>query len=189
MRRLGLVAIMLGAAVPALAVPVTVPLGGVSFFNQPYTYDFGGGDSITFTTVDRSFFAYNPAGVSTAGTVEVASFGLPFYDPPQPTSYFTNRGGSFGPGANTAQFVSYATPAAVPYSISEGLVGFRFDAGRGYQYGYADIAGSTLYGLRFQSDAGVALPFGAVPEPAGWALMVAGFGLVGLARRRQAVAA
>ncbi len=189
MHRFGLLAVLLGAAAPAFASPVTVPLGGVSFFDQPYTYDFGGGNSITFTTVDKSFFAYDPAGVSTGGTVQIASLGPPFYATPQPTSYFTNRGGSFGPGANTAQFVSYATPTAVPYSISEGLVGLRFDLGRGYQYGYADIAGSTLYGLRFESDPGVALPFGAVPEAASWVLMVAGFGLVGLARRRQAVAA
>ncbi|MBV8972523.1 MAG: PEP-CTERM sorting domain-containing protein [Sphingomonadaceae bacterium] len=184
--------IVLGlAGVPAAAAIQTVPLAGVSFYDTPYTYDFGAGNTITFTTVDRTFFAYNPAGVSTGGTVQIASFGAPFYDPPQPTSYFTNRGGSFGPGANiTALFLSYATPAAVPYSISEGLVGLRFDLGRGYQYGYADIAGSTLYGLRFQTTPGLALPFGAVPEPAAWALMVVGFGLVGAAtRRRQAVPA
>ncbi len=54
----------------------------------------------------------------------------------------------------------------MPYSISEGLVGFRFDLGQGYQYGYADIAGSTLYGVRFETTPDVAVPFGAVPEPA-----------------------
>ncbi len=176
-------------AVPAGAAVKTVALGGVSFFDQPYTYHFDGASSITFTTVDKSFFAYNPAGVSTGGTTQVASFGAPFYDPPQPTSYFSNRGGSFGPGANTALFVSYTAPAAVPYSISEGLVGFRFDLGQGYQYGYADIAGSTLYGVRFETTPDVAVPFGAVPEPAAWTMLIAGFGLVGLAGRRRTVAA
>ncbi len=177
------------AAVPAAAEVKTVALGGASFFATPYTYSFGSGNSITFTTVDKSFFAYNPAGVSTAGTTQVGSLGAPFYNPPQPTSYFFNRGGRFGPGGELPLFLSYATAAAVPYSISEGLVGFRFDLGHGYQYGYADIAGSTLYGVRYQTTPGTSVAFGAVPEPATWAMMLGGFGLVGAGvRARRGVA-
>lgn len=183
---------MVTVAGTANAAVKTVALGGASFYDTPYTYDFGGGSTVTFTTVDKGFFAFDPAGVSTGGSTEVASLGAPFYDPPRPTSYFFNRGGSFGPGANLAQFASYASPAAVPFSIVEGLVGLRFDLGRGYQYGYADIAGSVLKGFRYETTPGVAVPFGAVPEPTSWVLLITGFGIVGASlrtRRRTAVAA
>jgi hypothetical protein len=56
------------------------------------------------------------------------------------------------------------------------------------------VSGAAIEGLRFTST-GVAFEFddiaaGAVPEPATWAMMLAGFGLVGFAaRRRRAVAA
>lgn len=172
-------------ATPATAEIRTVALGGVDFGSTPYTYVLGTNATITFTTLDAA--STSPAGVSTGGTTEVASLGAPFYDPPQPTSYFANRGQSFGPGV-LAQFIKYDAPAAIPFSIVEGLVGFRFDLGQGYQYGYADLAGSTLYGIRFETTPGASVPFGAVPEPSAWAMMITGFGLAGgalrLSRRR-----
>ena len=175
------------AVVPATAAVQTVSTQGVSFATTPFTYDFGGGNTLT---ISNSGDFFSPEAVSTGGNLQVGSLGAPFYNPPQPTSYFTNRGGSFGPGANLPQFQSYATPATVAYSISEGLVGFRFDLGQGYQYGFADTAGTNLYGFRFETTPGVALPFGAVPEPATWALMLGGFALTGASlRRRTAVAA
>jgi len=170
---------------PAIAAVHTVSTGGVSFATTPFTYDFGGGNALTISNTG-DFFA--PEAVSTSGNLQVSSFGAPFYDPPQPTSYFTNRGGSFGPGGELPLFVSYSTPATVAYSISEGLVGFRFDIGHGLQYGYADTAGTNLYGFRYQSTPGVAVAFGTVPEPTTWALMLLGFGAVGVTTRRRQVA-
>ncbi len=179
---LGLAAMTLTA--PALAAVQTVDVG-VSFANTPFTYDFGGGSTLTISNTG-DFFA--PEAVSTGGSLQVGSLGAPFYNPPHPTSYFYNRGGSFGPGANLPQFESYATPAPVAYSISRGLVGFRFDLGQGYQYGYADTAGTTLYGFRFETTPGAAVTFGAVPEPATWALMIGGFAMTGFAARRRRTA-
>ena len=182
-----LLALALVAAVPASAAVVTSSLG-VDFSAAPLTFDFGGGSSVTFTLVDPAFFAFDPAGVSTSGSTQVLSLGAPFYNPPRPTSFFANRGGSIGP-ATLGQYASYATPAAVPFSIVESIVGLRFDLGQGYQYGYADIAGSTLYGIRYETTPGVAVAIAPVPEPATWALMIAGFGLVGVGMRRRTVAA
>lgn len=186
--------ILLGGLAGALPAAAAIQTDKVNadISSKPHTYDFGNGNTITFSTVDPSSFAYNPDGVSTTGTTQVGSFGEPFYNPPQPTSYFTNRGGSFGPGpgGEFPQFLSYSSPATVAYSISESLVGFRFDAGNGYQYGYADIAGSTFHGVRFETTPGANVAFAAVPEPAAWAFMLVGFGVVGgAARRRRMVAA
>lgn len=56
-----------------------------------------------------------------------------------------------------------------------GGVQWRFDGEAGLALGH-DIAAWTL----------AAKPFGAVPEPGNWALLVAGFGLMGAALRRRA---
>lgn len=177
----GIAAIVLGG-VPAMAAVQTVSTGGVSFATMPFTYDFGGGNRLT---ISNSGDFFSPEAVSTGGSLEVGSLGAPFYNPPQPTSYFTNRGGSFGPGGELPQFLSYVAPAKVAFSISEGLVGFRFDRGNGFQYGYADTASTNLYGFRFETTPGVSVAFAAVPEPANWALMISGFTVTGIALRRR----
>ena len=79
-----LLALALVAAVPASAAVVTSSLG-VDFSAAPFTFDFGGGSSVTFTLVDQAFFAFDPAGVSTSGSTQVLSLGAPFYNPPRPT--------------------------------------------------------------------------------------------------------
>ncbi|TRW16949.1 PEPxxWA-CTERM sorting domain-containing protein [Glacieibacterium frigidum] len=181
MRIWNVAAIVVGlAATPALAEVQTVNLN-VSFADTPFTYDFGGGNTITFTALSDFF---NPAGVSTGGSTQIASLGAPFFNPPRPTSYFLDRGGSIGPDT-LAQFIGYTTPAAVPFSISRGLVGLRFDLGQGFQYGYADVAGNTLFGVRFDTTPGVGVALAPVPEPGTWALMIGGFAAVGVMERRR----
>ncbi len=171
------------ASVPAGASVVTYATGGASFATTPFVHDFGGGNTLTVSNTGDFF---SPEAVATGGDLQVGSFGAPFYNPPQPTAYFTNRGGSFGPGANIPPiFQSYSTPAPVAYSISEGLVGFRFDLGNGLQYGYVDTVGTSIRGFRFETTPGADVPFGAVPEPASWGLMIAGFALTGVASRRR----
>ncbi|WP_309642892.1 PEPxxWA-CTERM sorting domain-containing protein [Phenylobacterium sp.] len=172
-------------AAPASAAVITQYIGA-DISTDPYTIDLGTG-SLTFSTVDPSFFAFNPTGVATTGSAEVYSLGEPFFRTPTPSSFFTNRGGSFGPSLG-GLFAAYPTPVAIPFSITDGLVGFRFTLNNDLHYGYAQVGGSFLTGFRYESTPGTDLALGeisAVPEPSAWALMIVGFGLTGFALRRR----
>ena len=79
---------------------------------------------------------------------------------------------------------------------ASGDANFYLDASllcdRGYTCDFSNTAKFALIlpaGVSFTSDSGVFLaggaPVGGVPEPASWALMVAGFGIVGTAARRR----
>lgn len=81
--------------------------------------------------------------------------------------------------------------ALAPISTPGGFNQFAF---RGVAYN----DGTEIFGLRFggsyilltgTSDGSVPPPVGGVPEPATWALLLAGFGLVGFAARRRRIAA
>ena len=59
---------VLAVAVPATADVKTVKLNK-NFFDTAATFDFGtdGRNTLTFSTVDRTFFAYDPDAVATTG--------------------------------------------------------------------------------------------------------------------------
>lgn len=178
------VALAMSAALPASAAVITQYVGQ-NIGQNPYKIDLGVG-SVTFSIVDP--FSFSPVGVQTSGAAQVFSVGAPFYPQPTPTSYFLDRGGSFGPG-ELGFFASYATPTAIPFSIVDGLIGFGFTLADGLHYGYAQVGGDFLTGFRFESVPGVGVALGAisapVPEPAVWAMLISGFGMVGAMLRRR----
>ena len=183
----GVLALGGAAAVNAKVITTIV---NQSYYDTPYTIAFGGGNSLSLSTIDKSAFSPSPAAVETGGGLEVTSLGAPFYPTPQPSVFFADRGGSIGP-TTFIGFSSFASPTTIPFSGSESILGFRFDSGQGSQYGYADFAGSQLHGFRYETAPGVAVGIASVPEPAAWALMIAGFGVVGTGlrtRRSKAVA-
>ena len=151
----------------------------------PFTIDLGLGNTLTFSTVASDPFDFNPDGLQTGGSLQVISFGAPFYPMPTPTEFFTDRDGVFGPTDIEGSFAAYSVPTAIPYSLSEGLVEFGFSLADGFHYGYADLAGPTLYGYRYNDTPDGSLALAAVPEPATWTFMIAGLFGLGMMKRRS----
>ncbi|MFI4966753.1 MAG: PEPxxWA-CTERM sorting domain-containing protein [Caulobacterales bacterium] len=166
----------------AASAAVVTHIVGADVLGSPYTFNLGTA-GFTFGVTGGSLFS--DSTVQTSGSGQILSLGAPFYDPPRPSSFFVDRGSeSVGPGSGL--FTSFATPADIPFSSTDSLVGFSFGDTDGTHYGYAEVAGANFTGYRFETTAGASVPFAAVPEPASWALMIGGFGMVGgLLRRRR----
>jgi hypothetical protein len=91
------------------------------------------------------------------------------------------------------QYIAFVTPN--PGGVALGGSGYGFMAGNlryganNFRYAVFDPSKPGNWGPRF-GDAQFHADFsaGAVPEPANWAMLIAGFGLVGAAMRRRRVA-
>ncbi len=170
---------MLGSTVPASAAPVITSIGA-DLSASPYTFTTQG-SSFTFGFNGQLFAG--PITISTASGGEVNTiFG-------EPTTNFTDgRGGpvTFGPGMN---YGAFAGPTVIRFSNGGNFIGLRAVTGSGTFYGFAYTTDNILNSIGFENVADTAITAttatGAVPEPASWALMIAGFGLVGRAMRRR----
>ena len=183
------------AAVVGLTPGVDLGLGA-------YVFTVGGGAaSYTFSdsgVSDAFGFGTLPA-VRTGGTGTVASLGAPFFDPPRPSTFFTDEGRrpTFGPGS-LGVFLGYLLPAVID-ATTDSYVGLKFTLGDGDHYGFARLAGLSLSEIAYETVAGVAIdarpgPYGAIPAavplPASLPLLFAGVTAFGAVRvRRRTVAA
>lgn len=179
------VAVTMGlAAAPATAAPV------LTFVDQdisttPYTFTFMGG---TFTFSGAGAFP-NYLSVSTSGGAAVRTvFGNPSTD-------FTNRGVVRYDDSTLGGYGSFPTPTTIPFTNGENFLGLRVTSGGQDYYGFAFTTNSRFNGFGFETTPGVGITAttdfaaAAVPEPSVWALMILGFGVVGMGmRRRQAPA-
>lgn len=183
LRSAAMAALFSTCAAPALAAVVFVPVN-VDVSAAPFTYDFGGGSSLTFDNNTSGFASV--LGVQTAGSAQVFSvFGTPSLFQPFATTLF--------PSQQLGAFASYASSTAVNFSLSSGSIGFKFTLADGDHFGFARTEGSRIGGLFIQGTPGADLSLGttvgqAVPEPAAWALMILGFGAMGSVLRRRGLA-
>ena len=149
---------------PLTTVPVSFALGS-------------GAGTISFTAVTTDV---GPgAAVATNGTVQATTiFG-------QVADY-----GSATVFDGTASFASFSSPATIQYSAADDFIGLSYTAADGVHLGYAEVFGSNLIGIAYESAAntsitGVSLLSTSVPEPASLAVLASGMAVIGLARRAK----
>lgn len=160
-------------AAPAMAAPVLTAVN-TDILNSPFTFSVQG-VSFTLSAVE-SFSA--PLLVSNgAGGAYSSVFG-------SPSSFFVDRGTvQFGPDIFGA-FSSFETPTAVNFSNGDNFLGIRATVGSDDYYGFVFTTNNILKGYGFETAANTTITATtAVPEPATWAMMLLGFGLVAGATR------
>ena len=179
-------AIVGGLAIGALSMAPARAAVINTYFNAPLStvpvsFALGGGaGSISFTAAMADV---GPgAAVATTGTVQVTTiFG-------QVADYGSSTGFD-----GTASFASFATPATIQNSAADDFIGLSYTAADGVHLGYAEVFGSTLIGVAYESLANTSITgnsitaSSAVPEPASIALMlvgIAGIAGLGFLRRR-----
>ena len=163
----------------AASSAVVITSVGANFSTTPATINYGSSSFIFRGTGD----IFNPTAVSTGGTGQFNTiFG-------QPTSYFVDRGTvTFGPND---QYAAFATPTTIRFSNGDNFIGLRAMIGDSVYYGFAYTTNNVLNSYGFENVAGRAVTattaagVAGVPEPASWALMIGGFGLVGGALRTR----
>lgn len=165
-------------ATQATAAPVVTAVGTTYTASNPFTFSLG---SSTFTLTGTGDI-FNPTAISTGGGGQFKTiFG-------SPTSEFVNRGTvTFGAGD---QYAAFPMPTTIRFSNGDNFIGLRAVNGGQTFYGYAFTTNNVINSYAFESVAGAtitattAIP-AAVPEPATWAMMIGGFGVIGAAARRR----
>lgn len=167
-----------------------------SFASSAYTVSVDPTDSYIFSAYAYSPYdiLYRVAALQTTGTA--AAYGGGFIG--NGSDYTSYSAGSATPANNFGgAFITAPTARPIDYSLADTYVALQFGSGANTHYGYAEVAGTTLIRLAYNDVAGgsittgdaitAAIPTSAVPEPASWAFLLVGLGLVGGALRRRRV--
>lgn len=129
--------------------------------------------------------------VRTNGTGETSAFGGFLGIPLEPSSF--DQSGITIDGNLFPSYAAFPTLTAIPFSLVASDLALRYARGSDFYYGYARLNGNGTIDVAFESQANTAITAGAaitgaispVPEPATWAMMIGGFGMVGGAMRRR----
>lgn len=188
----------LTAGVGGLALALIMSVGAhaaviSSTFNQaltdmPVTVSFNGVGGFAFTAASTGF---GPgAAVATTGSAQVTSlFG-------SVTDF------ELGASIDQAQlytFAGYPAATAIPFSAADDFIGLSLMLNDGVHYGYAEVFGSSLVGVGFESAPDTTIATGATgtgtgitlttsvptPEPASIALVATGLAMLSVRRRRS----
>ncbi|MFS0770851.1 PEPxxWA-CTERM sorting domain-containing protein [Sphingomonas sp. 1P08PE] len=160
-------------AAPANAAPVLTEVNA-NILNSPFTFAVQG-VSFTLSAVD-SFSAPLLVSNGTGGAFS-SVFG-------NPSSSFVDRGTvQYGPNV-FGSYASFPSPTPVNFSNGNNFLGIRATVGTDNYYGFVFTTNNIFKGYGFETTANTAITATtAVPEPATWAMMLLGFGMVGAAAR------
>lgn len=172
----------------------------------PFTISLGGG-AASYTFADSGEpGAFGPdfgtlPSVQTGGTATVASLGPPFFTEFEPSTYFTDPGRApFFDDALLGAFVAYPVAESISADV-DSFIGLRFELADGVHFGFARLAGLTLFDFAYETEAGAGIQAGPgpyapvpgvapIPLPAGLPLLAAALGaLLAPAMRRRATRA
>lgn len=207
---IGLAALATFAAMPAAAsttitnVPAWDGSTDIFYFGAPDTANYGqtflspGGNlnSVTFQLLEGNAGNFKLVVADWNGN---ALTGAPLYE--SAPLYFDGSAGaySFSPNLATTpggNYIAFMTVAGVANPASTVRVGGTFgDTITSGAFRYLNTSGAAPtvganWDTYFVQDMAFTAVFDAVPEPATWAMMIAGFGMVGFAaRRRRLIAA
>ncbi len=178
---------LFAAAVPAAAVTITVDQSisapDVSFYTTTQNFVLGAGFTNALLNIG-TFSADDAAVVSINGTA-IVSTGI--FGPGNGNFFFTQAGPSipftfaYGNGPVNASF-------GAPFVVGSNTITITVNNNNaGINTGNGGLTGGPS-NLQFTGT--ISFDAGTVPEPATWGLLIAGFGMVGVAtRRRKAVVA
>jgi hypothetical protein len=179
-------ALMLGTPTVSHAAPVITTVNANLLTNQ-YSFSFLGG-SFTFAGMNNfpNYLAVStgitsgaPAG-TTAAVSTVAG---------GPSTDFTDRGIVVYDQNTLGGFGSFPALTTVPFTNGDNFLGLRVTSGGQTYFGFAFTTNATLNSFGFETTPNTGImattALTAVPEPATWAMMIGGFGLIGSTMRRR----
>ncbi|NJC34300.1 hypothetical protein GGR88_001774 [Sphingomonas jejuensis] len=188
------IAAVVAASAAAPASAAVVGLAGVSL-STPFVFTPVEGSTFRFSYDPQAAASFNPDtySVQTTGTAQTSAFGGFLGIPLEPSVFRTDA--NILVDANLfPSFASFPDLTPIPFSLVAGDLGLRYSVGQDFFYGFARLNGDGTLDIAFSDVANAGINAGAaitaplppsVPEPATWAMMIGGFGLVGAAMRRQ----
>lgn len=186
MKRLSMIAAgAVAVLTPTLSRAAVVSLASnVDLTNGQYTVNIGSDASYTFRYAPNG---NNTVALSMTGTGEV--YGNGFFSPNSPDPLQVDV--VVPDQLSLGEFFKQTGTQTIPFSIAQTQVALRFMTGGQTYYGYAQVAGSSLLQFAYNDTPLGSISTGqapaAVPEPATWAMMLVGFGILGGVLRRSKV--
>mgnify|MGYP001043162449 CR=1 FL=1 len=165
------------AGAPAQAAPVITAVNA-DLSTSPFSFSFMGNPfAFSGTGSFPDYLSVCAAGGAAGRTV----FGNPSTD-------FTDRGTAVYDQNILGGYGSFATLTTIPTTNGNNFLGLRVTSGGQNYYGFAYTTNAMLNSYGFETTANTAITATtvlppAVPETATWAMMILGFGVVGLSLR------